>query len=62
MKLPNISDPSQAVRGTYEVHGHDLELKFVSGERYNKYHFSFEQDGIVLLLTTKTLVITASRQ
>jgi hypothetical protein len=62
MQLPNVGDPNQAVHGHYKLHGQDLEMKLVDGERYNNYHFGFEQDGRVLLLTTETLVITASKE
>ena len=61
MKPP--SPPAKgSTNGTFEVHGHDVEMKQANGNPFQKYRFKIEQDGRALTLTTKESTITASRE
>jgi len=48
--------------GSYEVHGHDLDMKLADGKPYDKYRFTLKQDWKVLVLTTNENTISASRE
>jgi hypothetical protein len=48
--------------GTYEVHGHDVDMKLANGKPYYKYHLTIEQDGKVLVLTDKGSINRATRE
>jgi hypothetical protein len=61
MKTPSPSNPG-GLSGSYEVHGHDLDMKLASGKPYYKYRFTIEQDGKVLVLTTKEATISAGKE
>jgi hypothetical protein len=61
MKTPSPPNPS-GLSGSYEVHGHDLDMKLASGKPYYKYRFTIEQDGKVLVLTTKEVTITGNKE
>ena len=61
MKTPSPPNP-HGLNGSYEVHGHDLEMKLAGGKPYNKYRFTIEQDGKVLSLMTKETSISANRE
>jgi len=52
----------RGLNGSYEVHGHDLDMKLADGKPYFKYRFTVEQDGKVLVLTTKEATISANRE
>lgn len=60
MKSPsNINSSGQ--NGTYEVHGHDLDMKLANGKSYNSYHFTIDHEGKVLALANQKTSITANR-
>ena len=61
MKTPTSSNPG-GPKGSYEVHGHDLDMKLASGKPYYTYHFRIEQDGKALVLTTKDATISANKE
>ena len=61
MKPPSVANP-HGLNGTYEIHGHDLDMKLADGKPYYKYHFKIEQDGKVLTLKTKDSAISAVRE
>jgi hypothetical protein len=61
MKTPSSANP-RGLNGSYEVHGHDLDMKLASGKPYYTYHFNFEQDGKMLVLATKESTIRANRE
>ena len=61
MKTPSPPNP-QGLTGSYEVHGYNLDMNLANGKPYDKYRFTVEQDGKMLLLTTKEHTITASRE
>lgn len=60
MKTPPPN--SHGLNGSYDVHGHDLDMKLASGKPYETYHFAPEHHGKVLVLTTKEHTISASRE
>jgi len=61
MKTPSPPNP-QGLNGSYEVHEYNLDMNLANGKPYDKYRFTVEQDGKMLLLTTKEHTITASRE
>jgi hypothetical protein len=61
MKTPSSANP-RGLNGSYEVHGHELDMKLANGKLYYEYHFKIEQDGKVLVLTTKETTVSASRE
>lgn len=61
MKTPSRINPD-GLKGTYKVHGHDLDLNLISGQPYKKCRFSLENDVTVLVMTDKGSTITASRE
>ncbi len=62
MKPPSPPAKSGGMNGSYDVHGHDLDMKLANGNPYFKYRFTIEQDGKVLTLATKESTIHASRE
>ena len=61
MKTPSPPNP-RGLNGSYEVHGHDLDMRLADGKPYYTYRLSFEQDGKVLILTNKEATISANRE
>jgi len=61
MKTPSPPNP-QGLNGSYEVHGYNLDMNLANGKPYDKYHFTVEQDGKMLVSNTKEHTITASRE
>jgi hypothetical protein len=61
MKTPSSQNP-HGLNGSYEVHGHHLDMKLASGKPYSTYHFALKQHGKVLVLTTKEHTISANRE
>ena len=61
MKTPSRINP-QGLKGTYEVHGHDLDMKLANGKPYSKYRFTLEQDGKVLVLNDTETKVSARRE
>jgi hypothetical protein len=61
MKTPSKLNPS-GLKGTYEVHGHDLDMKLVGGKPYYKYKFTIDQDGKELNLSSKEALWSATRE
>jgi hypothetical protein len=61
MKTPSPPNP-RGLNGSYELHGHDLEMKLADGKPYYKYNLTIEQNGKVLTLTTRETIIIADRE
>lgn len=61
MRTPSPPNP-RGLNGSYEVHAHDLDMKLADGKPYYTYRFAVEQDGKVLILTTKEVTISANRE
>ncbi|MGD0546172.1 MAG: lipocalin family protein [Candidatus Acidiferrales bacterium] len=61
MKPPSNVNPS-GQNGTYEVHGHDLDMKSSNGKPYNSFHFKIDHEGKVLTLVNQKTSITANRE
>jgi hypothetical protein len=61
MHTPSPPNP-QGLHGSYEVHGDKLDMNLANGKPYDKYRFTVEQDGKMLVLTTKEHTITASHE
>jgi len=61
MKAPSNVN-SSGLRGTYEVHWHDLDMKLSNGKPYNLSHFKIDQDGKVLTLEDHKTSIIANRE
>jgi hypothetical protein len=61
MKTPSNVN-SDGLNGTYEVHGHDVDMKLANGKPYYKYRYTIEQDGKALVLTGKETINRANRE
>ncbi len=61
MKLPPPANPRD-LNGSYEVHEHDLDMKLADGKPFDKYRFTLEQDGKVLVLASDEATITAKKE
>jgi hypothetical protein len=59
MKTPPSINPN-GLNGSYQLHGHEVEMKLADGKPYQKYRFAIEDAGKVLVLTAKDSVIRAS--
>jgi hypothetical protein len=65
MKLPPSFSKPYSTKGTYDVHGRELDMKRAKGEHGKpnlKYRFTVEEDGKVLVLTDKESTSSASRE
>jgi hypothetical protein len=63
MKQPSPSaKPAGIVNGTYEVRGHDVDMKRVDGSPFKTSRFKIEHDGKVLILTDTGAIIRATRE
>jgi hypothetical protein len=62
MKPPLPPAKPGGTSGSYSVHGRDVDMKRTDGNSFQKYRFKVEQDGKVLVLTTKESIIAASRE
>jgi len=61
MSMPPPANP-RTMGGTYEVRGHDVDMKMADGKPFKTYHFTIEQGGKILTLRTADVSITASRE